>query len=157
MGSETRRRVLPTQHRSLNMSTDAKRVRMVLVDDHPGILRQTMQLLPERFEVVEALEDGSGLRATVDELDPDIIVLDITLPRVSGIDLARRLRAAGCKTRIVFLTVHADADYAREAFAVGALGYVIKPRLASDLLPALEAALAGERFVSPCPELKDLD
>jgi DNA-binding NarL/FixJ family response regulator len=139
------------------MSADAKHIRLVLVDDHPGILRQTMQLLPERFEVVEALEDGSGLRAAVDELAPDIIVLDITLPRVSGIDLAKRLRAARCQTKIVFLTVHADPDYAREAFAAGALAYVIKPRLASDLLPALESALAGERFVSPCPELKDLD
>ena len=139
------------------MSTAAKHIRVVLVDDHPGELRQTIQLLPEHFEVLETLEDGAGLLAAVQALDPEIIVLDITLPRVSGIDVAKRLRAAGCQTKIVFLTVHADADYARAAFAAGASGYVIKPRLASDLLPALEAALAGRCFVSPCRELQDLE
>ena len=115
-----------------------------------------MQVLPERFEIVETSQDGANLQAAVNELQPDILVLDITLPLLSGVELARRLRAAGHQTKIIFLTVHADPDYAWEAFAVGALGYVIKPRLASDLVPALEAALVGERFISPCPELAGL-
>ena len=142
---------------SSQMSDDAKKIRVILVDDHPAVLRQTMQVLPDRFEVIETSQDGAELQSTVDELQPDILVLDITLPLVSGVELARRLRAAGYKTKIVFLTVHADPDYAWEAFEVGALGYVIKPRLASDLVPALDAALAGKRFVSPCPELAGLN
>ena len=136
---------------------DTKKVRVILVDDHPALLRQTLQLLPERFEVVETSEDGLGVQAAARELEADIIVLDITLPVISGVELARKLQASGCKARIIFLTVHADPDYAREAFRVGAVAYVIKPRLASDLVPALEAALAGRRFISPCPELAELN
>lgn len=137
------------------MSGEAKRTRLVLVDDHPGILRQTIELLPERFEVVETLQDGMGLLSALNQFQPDILVLDITLPFVSGVDLARKVRAAGLSTKIVFLTVHADSDYAWEAFDAGALGYVIKPRLASDLVSALDAATAGNRFISPCPELAE--
>jgi len=142
---------------SSQMSDEAKKIRVILVDDHPAVLRQTMQLLPDRFEIIETSQDGADLQAAVSELQPDILVLDITLPLFSGVELARRLRAAGHQTKIVFLTVHADPDYAWEAFEVGALGYVIKPRLASDLVPALEAVLAGQRFVSPCPELAGMN
>ena len=135
------------------MSDDAKKVGIILVDDHLAVLAQTIELLPERFDVLLTAGDGRALLAALEELRPDILMLDITLPEVSGVELARQLRTAGFTTRIVFLTVHADPDYAREAFDVGASGYVVKPRLASDLVPALEAALAGRRFLSPCPEL----
>jgi DNA-binding NarL/FixJ family response regulator len=138
------------------MSSPSHPVRLLLVDDHPAVLRQTMQLLPEEFEVVGALESGAELSGLVQETSPDIILLDITLPRVSGIDLARALRQTRCAARIVFLTVHADADYAQAAFAAGGDGYVIKPRLATDLVPALRTVLAGRRFVSPCLELQGL-
>jgi DNA-binding NarL/FixJ family response regulator len=143
------------KHSHSKMSDDAKKIRVILVDDHPAVLHQTLQLLPERFEVVEALEDGLKLQAVARESKPDIVVLDITLPAINGVQLARQLRADGCKAKIIFLTVHADPDYASEAFHVGALGYVIKPRLASDLVPALDAVLAGRRFISPCPDLAE--
>jgi DNA-binding NarL/FixJ family response regulator len=142
---------------SSQMSGDTKRISLILVDDHPGVLRQAIELLPERFEVVETLEDGMGLLSALNQFQPAILVLDITLPFVSGVDLARKVRAAGLATKIVFLTVHADSDYAWEAFDAGALGYVIKPRLASDLVPALDAALLGTRFISPCPELAEFN
>jgi DNA-binding NarL/FixJ family response regulator len=135
------------------MSDDAKKIRVILVDDHPTVLRQTLQLLPERFEVVETFEDGFKLQSAARKLQPDIIVLDITLPVIHGVQLARQLRADGCPAKIICLTVHDDPDYATEALNVGALGYVIKLRLASDLIPALEAVLAGRRFISPCPSL----
>jgi len=138
------------------MSTDLKLPRVVLVDDHPAVLRQTMQLIANEFEVVDVLDDGRLLPASVTELDPDLIVLDITLPGLNGIEIASLLKKTGTSARIIFLTVHADVDYAREAFDVGAKGYVVKPRLASDLIPALKAAMSGKRFVSPCPELADL-
>lgn len=136
---------------SMNSATLAK---ILLVDDHPAVLQQTIRLLPETCEVVETLESGTGLPAAVARHEPDLIVLDITLPGESGIELAAGLRRSGCATRILFLTVHCDADYAREAFAAGADGFVVKARLASDLVPALRAVLAGQRFVSPCAELK---
>jgi DNA-binding NarL/FixJ family response regulator len=137
------------------MNDDATTVRVILVDDHPAVLRQTLQILPERFDVVQTLQDGLDLETAVRDWQPDIVVLDITLPAINGVQLARQLRANGCAARIVFLTVHADPDYAQEAFNVGALGFVIKPRLASDLVAALDAAVAGKRFVSPCPELQE--
>lgn len=135
----------------------ASLAKILLVDDHPAVLQQTMRLLPETYEVVETLESGAGLKAAVARHEPDLIVLDITLPGQSGIELAAGLRRGGCSTKIVFLTVHCDADYAREAFAAGANGFVVKARLASDLVPALRAVLAGQRFLSPCAELKGWD
>lgn len=131
--------------------------RVLLVDDHLPVLQQTIRLLPETFEVVETLESGVGLNAAVARHEPDLIVLDITLPGLSGIELARHLKRNGCPAKIVFLTAHCDLDYARAAIAAGANGFVVKARLASDLVPALNAVLAGERFISPCPELKGWD
>jgi DNA-binding NarL/FixJ family response regulator len=139
------------------MTTPPRPTRVILVDDNPALLRQTVQILPDRFDVVDTLEDGSQLLKSIKEHEPDIIVLDITLPGLSGIQLATQLKAAGCKAKIVFLTVHADVDYAREAFAVGAIGYVLKPRLASDLALALYSAMAEQRFVSPCVELEEVE
>ena len=131
--------------------------KILLLDDHLPVLQQTIRLLTEGYEVVEVLESGSGLAAAVARHEPDLILLDITLPGLSGIQLASLLRQSGYSTKIVFLTVHCDTDYAREAFAAGANGYVVKARLASDLVPALQAVLAGKRFVSPCPELEGWD
>lgn len=138
------------------MDTAQKTARLLIVDDHPPLVRQVSQLLRDEFDVVGTLTSGAGLDIAVAELRPELIVMDITLPGASGIELARRLTAKGCPARIVFLTVHADADYARESLAAGGLGYVIKPRLGSDLAPALRAAQAGRRFISPCPELAGL-
>lgn len=129
---------------------------MLLVDDHPALLRQVTRLLAGEFEVVGTLPDGRDLLQTVAGHRPDLVVLDITLPGRSGIELARDLTLAPAPPGIVFLTVHADLDYAREAFTAGALGYVVKSRLASDLIPALRAALAHRRFVSPSAELGEL-
>ena len=82
-------------------------------------------------------------------LAPDILVLDISMPIVDGIETIRSLRATGSRSKFVFLTVHGDEDYVRAGLAAGAVGYVVKSRLASDLLPALREALAGRRFISP--------
>lgn len=138
------------------METPQKPARLLIVDDHPPLVRQVAQLLQEEFDVVGTLTSGAGLDLAVTELHPELIILDITLPGANGIELARRLTARGCPARIVFLTVHADADFARESFAAGGIGYVVKPRLGSDLLPALRAAQAGRRFLSPCAELAEI-
>lgn len=138
------------------MDAAPKPKRVLLVDDHHAILQQVTKLLPPEFEVAETLSDGMRLRGALAYSRPDVIVLDITLPGLSGIELARQLVAVQCRVPIVFLTVHADADYALEALAAGGLGYVVKPRLGTDLLPALRAAIAGQHFLSPCPELRAL-
>lgn len=133
--------------------SDEKPVRLLLVDDNPAVHRQVLQLLPPIFEVVDVLEDGAGLRAAVESHHPDIVVLDITLPGQSGIAAAAELARTGAAARVVFMTVHNDADYMRAALAVGACGYIVKMRMSLDLVPALTAAMAGRRFVSPLPEL----
>jgi DNA-binding NarL/FixJ family response regulator len=133
--------------------SDERHVRLLLVDDNPAVVRQVVQLLPDEFEVVDTLESGAGLREAIDEHHPDVVVLDVTLPGPSGIALASQLTKAGCPAPIVFLTVHNDPDYVRAAMAAGASGYVVKMRLAIDLVPALRAALEGTRFISPSPEL----
>jgi DNA-binding NarL/FixJ family response regulator len=142
-------------HKTVSAPTTLSRV--LLVDDHPAVLRQVAQLLSGEFQVVDALLDGRNLQRAVGFRHPDVVVLDITLPGASGITLARELAQAWPTLKIVILTVHADSDYAREALAAGALGYVVKSRLASDLIPALHAALEGNRFVSVCPGLDDLE
>jgi CheY-like chemotaxis protein len=144
----------PSAHQAHRESVEQRLPKIMLVDDHPAVLQQTIRLLSEDYEVVETLESGLELKAALSRHDPDLIVLDITLPGASGIELASRLRQSGYATKIVFLTAHCDMDYAREAFAAGGNGYVVKARLASDLVPALRAVLAGKRFISPCAELE---
>jgi DNA-binding NarL/FixJ family response regulator len=138
------------------MDVATSHVRLLLVDDNPAVLHQVIQLLPREFEIVGTLGDGAGLRDAVWNHQPDIVVLDVTLPPVSGIALASQLRKAGCAAKIVFLTVHSDPDYARAAFAAGAAAYVVKTRLSLDIVLALQAALRGERFISPSPELEGM-
>jgi DNA-binding NarL/FixJ family response regulator len=95
------------------------------------------------------------LLTKAERLNADVIVLDITMPRLDGIEAARRLQRWHPSARLVFLTVHEDADCARAALDAGGLGYVVKARLASDLLPAIRAALADRLFVSPTVRLDE--
>jgi len=111
--------------------------------------------LEGQCQVVGAVADGAALLAAAAKLDPDVIVLDITMPHLDGLEAARALRRKHSRARLVFLTVHEDADFARAALDACALGYVVKSRLASDLLPAVRAALAGERFLSSTVHLDD--
>ncbi len=125
------------------------RIRVLLADDHEAMLDRVTKLLGADCDVVGAVSDGRQALEAARELKPDVLVLDISMPVMNGIETAHRLRQAGAKTRIVFLTVHDDSDYAREALATGALGYVIKSRFASDLIAAINEVHAGRSFVSP--------
>ncbi len=126
-----------------------RRIRVILADDHEAMLDRIAKLLITECDVVGTATDGRQALEAARDLKPDVMVLDISMPVMNGIETARRLREAGAKTRIIFLTVHDDPDYAREALETGALGYVIKPRIASDLMAAINEVYAGRTFVSP--------
>ncbi len=125
------------------------RIRVLLADDHEAMLERVTKLLGAECDVVGAVSDGEQALEAVRQLNPDVLVLDISMPVMNGIETARRLKEAGSETRIVVLPVHDDPDFAREALEAGALGYVIKSRFASDLVAAIKEAHAGRSFVSP--------
>ncbi len=122
---------------------------MLLADDHDAILERVARLLETECDVVGTATDGQQALEAAQDLKPDVLVLDISMPVMNGIEAAHRLKDVGVEARVVFLTVHDDPDFAREALEAGALGYVIKPRIASDLLIAIKEAHAGRSFVSP--------
>ncbi len=125
------------------------RIRVLLADDHEVMLERIADLLAGECDVIGTTIDGRQALDAAKHLKPDVLVLDISMPVMGGIETAHCLKEAGVKTRIVFLTVHDDPDFAREALEAGALGYVIKPRIASDLMMAINEVYAGRSFVSP--------
>jgi len=123
-------------------------MRILLADDHPALLERVTVLLRSSFDVVGTAHNGQELIADAMRLDPDVIVTDIVMPVLTGIEAAHRLREIGSRARVVFLTVHAEDEFIQACMAEGALGYVVKCRMATDLLPAIRAALSGQRYVS---------
>ncbi len=129
-----------------------KQVRILLADDHREMLTRVVHLLQDEFEVVGAVNDGQALIEAAAKLRPDVVILDISMPVMNGLEAAHRLKEAGSKAKVVFLTVHEDPDFIHESQVQGALGYVVKPRLTSDLVPAIKEALANRAFTSPLPQ-----
>ena len=114
---------------------------------------RVVRLLAPEFEVVGTVPDGQALLKADSEMRPDVCVIDISMPIIGGIDAAGELKARGSRAKIVFLTVHEDPDFVQAALKAGALGYVLKSRLATDLCPAIKEALAGRLFISPSTTL----
>jgi DNA-binding NarL/FixJ family response regulator len=106
-------------------------------------------LLESEFNVIGSVENGQRVLELAPSLSPDILVLDIGMPFLNGIEAAARLRQSGSLTKVVFLTANDDLDFVDAARSVGALGYVLKSRAAADLTLAIHAALEGREFVSP--------
>ena len=123
--------------------------RVLLADDHEEFRTVVVRHLEPHVEVVRTVDNGEALLKEAVRLEPDVIVLDISMPVLNGIETARKLRAMGFPGRVVFLTVQTDVAYVDVALETGALGYVLKSELASDLLPCLREALVGRSFVSP--------
>ena len=101
------------------------------------------------YDVVGCVEDSESLVEAAGKLQPDVVVTDISMPKLNGIEAVNRLRESGSTSKIIFLTVHADADFAQAALKTGALAYVSKFRISTDLLVAIKEALDGRIFVSP--------
>ena len=127
--------------------------RVVVADDLESVLDDVVTLLRDAFNVVGMVSGGQTALAAILKLEPDLVVMDISMSGMTGIEVARELKCRGNKTRIVFLTVHEDSDIIATCLSVGALGYVSKALMDSDLIPAMNEALAGRVFVSRLPLL----
>jgi DNA-binding NarL/FixJ family response regulator len=122
---------------------------VLLADDHKIVLEGLKGLLVDDFEVVGMVEDGRALLEQVQKLCPDVIVVDVAMPLLNGIDAVKQIKKSGLDTKVVFLTMHHDAMYAKEAFDAGALGFVLKHSAPSELTKAIEEALKGNTYISP--------
>jgi DNA-binding NarL/FixJ family response regulator len=125
------------------------KTRILLADDHRVVAEGLRGLLEPHFDVVGIVSDGRQLFAAVKTLDPDVLVLDISMPSLNGIDAARQLRATKSRAKVVFLTMHREVTYAARALEVGASGFVLKHSAASELVTAILAALQGGTYITP--------
>jgi DNA-binding NarL/FixJ family response regulator len=133
---------------NLQVGEAMKRPRVLLADDHKEMRDRVTRYLEVEFDVVEAVADGRTLLDAASRLNPDICLLDISMPSLNGIETAIQLKQLGSKAKVLFLTIHEDVDFLEAALRTGASGYVLKRRIASDLRPAIRDVLAGKTFIS---------
>lgn len=135
--------------RSEQTEIQTRRCKVLVVDDHVAMLERVEVLLAAKFEIVGKCASGEAALQQVSRLEPDVVVLDISMPPgLSGIELARMIRQSNAKPRFVYLTNHEDAGLALATKEEGGYAYVVKRRLATDLVAAIEAVRRGESFVS---------
>ena len=120
-----------------------------MAEDHAAVRSSVVRLLSKNYDVIGAVNDGRELLDAVNTMEPDVLVVDLSLPVITGIEAASVLKRMKCSSKIVFLTVHNDPDFVRAAHDAGALGYVLKQQMTSDLPEAIDKAFAGEQFTSP--------
>jgi DNA-binding NarL/FixJ family response regulator len=130
-------------------------IRVVLADDLTSVLARVRRTLEKEFEIVAEVQNGEAAVAAVNRLDPDVLVIDISMPGLDGLRAAELLRDARCRTKIIFLTIHEDQDFVRAAFANGASGYVTKSHVVTDLLVATREVVRGGLYVSPSLQFTD--
>jgi DNA-binding NarL/FixJ family response regulator len=124
------------------------RSRVLIVDDHRIVAEGLIRLLSDRFEILGPITDGSLVPEAVSRLGPDVVLLDMSLRDVSGLDVMRELRRRGMPVKIVFLTMHADAQLAIKSLRAGASGYVLKESSGEELVTALREVLAGRTYLA---------
>ena len=124
------------------------KIRVVLADDHQEVIASIRGTLGDEFEVIEAVANGNQAVIAVLASDPDVLVIDISMPILDGLQAARKIQKNNCRAKIIFLTIQEDRDFIAAALSTGAMGYVIKPRLSTDLVFAIHEALKGNIFVS---------
>jgi DNA-binding NarL/FixJ family response regulator len=122
--------------------------RLLLAEDHPQTAEQLCKLLRADFEVIACVEDGGALVNAAARLSPDVIVTDIAMPGIDGIEAVTRIRRNNPNARIVLLTVHSEAMLVQSGLAAGAMGYLLKDTAGDELVDAVHAVLAGQRYVS---------
>ena len=124
-----------------------RRARVLLADDAQQILHRVATLLGKDFDIVGTAQNGQQAVQLATTLRPDILILDISMPMLNGLEVAFQLQQFHSNLKIVFLTCHEEPEYIEAAFSRGAVGYVLKYRIAEDLIPAVYAALEGHKFV----------
>ena len=132
-----------------NRARQLNRARVLLADDHHELLNRVTSVLSADFDVVGSARNGHELISQADALVPDVIIVDVSMPLLNGIDAVQQLLTSGSTAKFIFLTLHEDATLVRACFAAGAMGYVVKKRILIDLVVAVQEVLAGRRFVSP--------
>jgi DNA-binding NarL/FixJ family response regulator len=123
------------------------RARVVLAEDHPRVAEELRRLLEREFDVIAVVGDGNALLRAAGAAEPDVIVTDVAMPGFDGLEATRVLVARHPAARVVLVTVHDDAELMERGYAAGALAYVLKVAAARDLVPAVRAALRGERYL----------
>lgn len=124
------------------------KIRVLLADDHKLITEGLRSLLEPKYEVAGIVEDGQALVREAHRLRPHVIVVDISMPKLNGIEAVRKIKEEGNEAKIVFLTMHPDVTYASRAIEVGAMGFVLKHSAPVELLDAIEKALAGKAYIT---------
>jgi DNA-binding NarL/FixJ family response regulator len=125
------------------------RPRVLLADDNKALVKRVAEFLASSFDVVGIATDGKDLIFKARLLTPDVIVTDITMPILTGVDALHQLRTAGLADRFVFLTIHSEDEFLAACLKEGALGYVVKAHMKADLIPAIDSAMVGKLFISP--------
>jgi DNA-binding NarL/FixJ family response regulator len=123
--------------------------RVLLADDHHELLKRVTSILSAEFDVVGSATNGHELVEQAHALQPDVVVVDISMPILNGIDAVRQLLASGSTAKFIFLTLHRDATFVQACFAAGAMAYVVKDRIPVDLVVAVQEVLAGRQYLSP--------
>jgi len=126
-----------------------ERIRVLIADDHEDILDDICELLEPEFDVIGAVGDGQALISAADIFKPDVIITDISMPRLNGIEAARLIMRNNPASRIILMTVHNDSALIEQGFCAGALGYVLKLKAEDELKQAIHNALEDKRFISP--------
>ena len=127
----------------------AGRKRVLLADDQALVLQEVRHLLDQDYEIVAEVRDGKSLVESAQRLNPDLIISDISMPKMNGFEAAAELRSLGLTTKLIFLTVQSTPAYLRKARSLGASGYVLKVYAMEQLAQAVSSVLAGDTFVSP--------
>jgi DNA-binding NarL/FixJ family response regulator len=122
--------------------------KILIVDDHKVVAEGLVRLLSERFEIVGTINDGALVLDAVARLQPDVVIMDISMPNVSGLEATRQLTRRGRATKAIVLTMHADANLAVEALRAGASGFVLKEAPGEELLSALDVVLNGGTYLA---------
>lgn len=126
-----------------------KKARVLLADDHRMVAEGLRGLLETEFELVGIVEDGRAMLDAIEKLRPDVVVADISMPLLNGIEAVRQLRKKKSDIAVVFLTMHPDVSYAASAFEAGASGYVLKHSAPSELITAIQNARKGRTYITP--------
>jgi DNA-binding NarL/FixJ family response regulator len=122
---------------------------LLLADDHPVVLAGLREMLEPYFEIAGAATDGRTLIRLASDLKPDVVLLDISMPQLNGLTAAREIKKAMPQVKLIFLTMHADTEYVKEARRAGASGYILKKSAASELINGIREVLKGRTYIAP--------